>query len=289
MHLPTMIVTSLTLQQRFTMMAREERAKKRASLQEMKENPPPMPDGIDYFTKKANAERERKAAELAELKANPPPASVATEYFAKKESERKLEIEAKMNEPAPAAIEYFTNKAREEKSKRDLMLKEMNENPPEPSVATQYFARQESIKAAEIKAARSQVKSKTSVEPLPIDYFTKLGKKEMEEKALSKRRLAESQMPIATKKFTQSDEIAKSNHVLREDAPVATKHFHRIEAEAKAATVEGEVEIMPAAIQHFTVKAMDERMKKKAALEEMKLNPPQMAPGIAHFTTVSGQ
>ena len=42
-------------------------------------------------------------------------------------------------------------KAAEEKSKRDLMLKEMNENPPEPSVATQYFARQESIKASEIE------------------------------------------------------------------------------------------------------------------------------------------
>ena len=103
-HLPTIIVTSLPLQQRFTMMDREKKAEKRASLQEMKENPPPMPDGIDYFTKKADAERERKAAELAELKANPPPASVATEYFAKKESERQLEIEAMMNEPAPAAM-----------------------------------------------------------------------------------------------------------------------------------------------------------------------------------------
>ena len=100
----TYLQWSLPLQQHFTMMAREERAKKRASLQEMKENPPPMPDGIDYFTKKADAERERKAAELAELKTNPPPASVATEYFAKKESERQLEIEAMMNEPAPAAM-----------------------------------------------------------------------------------------------------------------------------------------------------------------------------------------
>ena len=142
------------------MMDREKKAEKRASLQEMKENPPPIPDGIDYFTTKANEERERKAAELAELKANPPPASVATEYFAKKESQRRLEIEAMMNEPAPAAIEYFTNKAREEKSKRDLMLKEMNENPPEPSVATQHFDMMQAKKEADIMAAREASKRK---------------------------------------------------------------------------------------------------------------------------------
>jgi len=94
------------------------------------------------------------------MKENPPPASVATEYFHKKEEERKAELEAMQNEPAPAAIEYFTSKAAEEKSKRDLMLKEMNESPPEASVATQYFERQESIKAAEIEAARLATRQK---------------------------------------------------------------------------------------------------------------------------------
>jgi len=64
------------------------------------------------------------------------------------------------NEPAPVAIEYFTTKAAEEKSKRDLMLKEMNESPTEASVATQYFERQESIKAAEIEAARLATRQK---------------------------------------------------------------------------------------------------------------------------------
>ena len=86
----------------FTAMDISEKSKRKLQIEAEANVPPPA--AVDYFTKKANAERERKAAELAELKANPPPASVATEYFAKKESERKLEIEAMMNEPAPAAM-----------------------------------------------------------------------------------------------------------------------------------------------------------------------------------------
>jgi len=148
--------------QRFTMAAREESMRKKAAIKELRENPPPMPAGQEYFTMKDRAEKERKAAELQALRENPPPASVATEYFNKKEAERMLEIEAMMNEPAPAAIEYFTNKAKEEKSRRDLMLQEMNESPPEPPVATKYFAEMEAKKTAEIEANRELTRQKIS-------------------------------------------------------------------------------------------------------------------------------
>ena len=276
--------------QRFTMAAREESMRKQAAVNELRENPPPMPSGQDYFTMKDRAEKEQKATELQALRENPPPASVATEYFNKKEAGRMLEIEAMMNEPAPAAIEYFTNKAKEEKSRRDLMLKEMNETPPEPAVATKYFAEMEAKKAAEIEATRAQIKSKKSVEPLPINYFTKLGQQEMEERALSKKIVAENSMPVAVKKMTRADEFAKSSRSLDIDVmPIATKYFYNYELEQdklKAAASDNEpVEIMPAAIQHFTLAAHEESIKKKKkALEEMRENPPPMAAGVAHFT-----
>ena len=153
--------------------------------------------------------------------------------------------------------EYFTSKAREEKSKRDLMLKEMNENPPEASIATQYFARQESIKAAEIEAARSQVKNREPLEPLPIDYFTKEGEREMAERAESARQLAEAEMPIAVKKMTAKaaeDKIARDlerRELSERNMSAATRHFKEIEDEKNAqaaANAKDSTEIMPAAI-----------------------------------------
>ena len=135
------------------------------------------------------------------------------------------------------------------------MLKEMNENPPEASVATQYFARQESIKAAEIEAARSQVKKREPLVPLPIDYFTKEGEREMAERAESARQLAEAEMPIAVKKMTAKaaeDKIARDlerRELSERNMSAATRHFHELDAKKLAEQVAvSETEIMPAAI-----------------------------------------
>jgi len=280
--------------QRFTLADRELKAKKKAELQELRENPEPLPAAQEFFSNKDREEKERKAAELQDMKENPPPASVATEYFHKKEEERKVELEAMQNEPAPAAIEYFTSKAAEEKSKRDLMLKEMNESPPEASIATQYFEKQESITAAKMEAIRSQVKDREAMEPLPIDYFTKLGEEEQSNKALAQRELSESQMPIAVKKMTDKaaqDKAANEEaqrKLSQEEMSSATKHFHALEDEKKKASslsvADSENEIMPAAIQRFTLADRELKAKKKAELDELKSNPEPLPAAQEFFT-----
>jgi len=146
--------------QKFTLADRAKKEARRAALEEMKENPPPVAPGQEYFTAKMNEEKERKRAELQALRENPPPASVATEYFNKLHAQRQEELVAMANEPAPPAIEYFTQMAREEKSKRDLMLKEMNDKPVEPSAATKHFAEKEAEKKMEIEEARAAIRKK---------------------------------------------------------------------------------------------------------------------------------
>jgi len=164
--------------QHFTLADRAEKERRRTMIEEMKENPLPMSAGQDYFTKRDRAEKERKAAEIAAMKENPPPASVATEYFNKIESQQKLEIEARAKELAPAAIEYFFRKAKEEQRRAKETLKRLEEKTPEASVATAHFAALEKKKAEDIEAARSQTRSKDPMNPLPVDYFTKMGQRE---------------------------------------------------------------------------------------------------------------
>ena len=83
---------------------------------------------------------------------------------------------------------------------------------------------------------------------------------------------------------------AKSQPIVveHEEMSVATQYFHQ-QAEAEFAAAmeakkEEKVEIMPAAIQKFTLAAREESMKKKMELEELKKNPEPLAPGVAHFT-----
>jgi len=190
------------------------------------------------------------------------------------------------NEPSSVAVEYFTRKAEEEKSKRNLTSEDY-----EPPLATKYFAEQEKKKAQEIEAARSQTRSLTPMESVPVDHFTRLGRQDTEEKARQAQELAEQSQPIAVKKFTQEGEVQKSMRALdtglNANMSVATKYFHRLEEDEKAARAEaqeGQKDMMPAAIQKFSTMAFEERAIKKAALEESISNPPPVPPGIAHFT-----
>eukprot|EP00580_Thalassiosira_gravida_P018655 CAMPEP_0201667544 /NCGR_PEP_ID=MMETSP0494-20130426/15529_1 /ASSEMBLY_ACC=CAM_ASM_000839 /TAXON_ID=420259 /ORGANISM="Thalassiosira gravida, Strain GMp14c1" /LENGTH=175 /DNA_ID=CAMNT_0048147567 /DNA_START=121 /DNA_END=648 /DNA_ORIENTATION=+ len=168
-----------------------------------------------------------------------------------------------------------------------------NDSHPPASVATQYFAEQEAKKLQEIDILRAQVKDKASIEPLPADYFAKQGEAELKARAQAAKEIAESQMPIAVRKFTNKAELERSvrangGTVSDENMPVATKHFLKKAAEketpkAAASSKEG-VDMMPAAIQKFTLTAREETKKKKMALEELNNNPLQMPPGVAHFT-----
>eukprot|EP00571_Detonula_confervacea_P015618 CAMPEP_0172308384 /NCGR_PEP_ID=MMETSP1058-20130122/8990_1 /TAXON_ID=83371 /ORGANISM="Detonula confervacea, Strain CCMP 353" /LENGTH=888 /DNA_ID=CAMNT_0013020779 /DNA_START=41 /DNA_END=2707 /DNA_ORIENTATION=+ len=279
--------------QHFTVADRAEKDKKRQSIAEMTENPPAMAAGQEYFTTKDRAEKEKKRQEIQAMIENPLPASVATEHFNKVHSVRKLEIEAMANEPAPLAVEYFTQKANVEKSKRDLMLQELNENPPEPSAATKHFAEQESKKAEGMEAARSQIRQTSEVESLPIDYFTKQGEAEMEAKAKEARELSESHMPIGIAYFTKKaaeDKIvseASLRQLSEQESSVATRHFAKIAAEKEAKATEAQAEeddVMPAAIQHFTVADRAKKEKKRQSIAAMKENPPAMAAGQEYFT-----
>eukprot|EP00579_Thalassiosira_antarctica_P030848 CAMPEP_0202030020 /NCGR_PEP_ID=MMETSP0905-20130828/64278_1 /ASSEMBLY_ACC=CAM_ASM_000554 /TAXON_ID=420261 /ORGANISM="Thalassiosira antarctica, Strain CCMP982" /LENGTH=959 /DNA_ID=CAMNT_0048593805 /DNA_START=201 /DNA_END=3080 /DNA_ORIENTATION=- len=280
--------------QHFTVADRAEKDKKRAEIEEVKENPPDMSPGQAYFTNKMRAELERQAAEIQAMKDNPPPASVAGQHFEKVGEQRAKEIEAMMNEPAPHAIEYFTQKAKDEKKKQELALKTANESPVVASLATLHFEEQERKKAAEIEVARSQTLTKEPMEPLPFDYFSKQGEKETEAKAAAAWEVAEAQMPIGIAYFTAKAEqdkaiaLAEFAEGNNDTMSVATQHFHAKAAEEEAERIRAEEEegpeIMHVAIQKFTMEAREETRKRREALEELKNSPVERSVGVAHFT-----
>ena len=98
---------------------------------------------------------------------------------------------------------------------------------------------------------------------------------EMAAKAQASKELSESQMPTAVWKFTKRAEseraLAKSQGVSTKDMSVATLYFYeKALEEARNATRGGEAELMPAAIQHFTLADRAEKERKKQALEELR-------------------
>eukprot|EP00579_Thalassiosira_antarctica_P006838 CAMPEP_0201901750 /NCGR_PEP_ID=MMETSP0902-20130614/54595_1 /ASSEMBLY_ACC=CAM_ASM_000551 /TAXON_ID=420261 /ORGANISM="Thalassiosira antarctica, Strain CCMP982" /LENGTH=862 /DNA_ID=CAMNT_0048435721 /DNA_START=211 /DNA_END=2799 /DNA_ORIENTATION=- len=273
----------------FTLKEMEAKSKRQLAIEEASDVPAAM--AVHFFTEKARIEKERKAAEIRAIKENPPPPSLAGQHFEKVNEARKIEIEEMMNEPAPMAIEYFTQKARDEKQRQELAMKASDEIPYESSVATQHFTNQQVKKAQEMDALRSQVKDKEQVEPLPVDYFTKLGDAETAAKAKSSRELAESQMPVGIAYFTAKGEEDKIAHeeeqrqLSEETMSVATRHFHnRAEAASLASLGSEQTEVMPAAIQHFTMADRVLKEKKRKEIREMNDSPPEMSSGQAYFT-----
>ena len=90
------------------------------------------------------------------------PASAAGQHFGKLESQRKLEIEALINEPAPAAIEYFTNKVNEEKRAQEEAMKRTGDGHIEASIATQLFKKQKSARLQQMESNRALVQNRVS-------------------------------------------------------------------------------------------------------------------------------
>ena len=67
---------------------------------------------------------------------------------------------------------------------------------------------------------------------------------------------------------------------------MATLHFYEMALAEETARANGrEAELMPAAIQYFTLAAREENARKRAALEELRDNPPEMPAGMKHFTS----
>ena len=79
-------------------------------------------------------------------------------------------------------------KARDEKERQELAMKSSDDTPVVASLATRHFSDQQVKKAQEIDALRLQVKDKEQIEPLPTDYFTKLGDAKTAAKAKSLRK-----------------------------------------------------------------------------------------------------
>lgn len=278
--------------QHFSMEAYKQNEKKKAEIQAMHDDPPEMAVGTAYFTNMMNERTEEQQAEIKRLKENPPPASAAGQHFEKLEIQRKLEIEAMMNEPAPAAIEYFTSKANEEKAAAEEAMKKATEGGHQKCAATTHFEKQASMKLERMESIRAQVKGKKPDEVLPVDYFTKLGEKETAEKARAQRELAESVVPTGIAYFTAKAEEEKAKKLAEfyeghDEMSVATKYFNKLALEQEAEKkriAEEEPEPMPAAIQKFTMEAYAVNAKKKAEIQAMHENPPAMAVGTAYFT-----
>eukprot|EP00584_Thalassiosira_punctigera_P004546 CAMPEP_0172540628 /NCGR_PEP_ID=MMETSP1067-20121228/11599_1 /TAXON_ID=265564 ORGANISM="Thalassiosira punctigera, Strain Tpunct2005C2" /NCGR_SAMPLE_ID=MMETSP1067 /ASSEMBLY_ACC=CAM_ASM_000444 /LENGTH=839 /DNA_ID=CAMNT_0013326523 /DNA_START=268 /DNA_END=2787 /DNA_ORIENTATION=+ len=278
--------------QKFSKEGFEKREKQKAEIKAMKESKPEMAPGQAYFTNQWLDQKEAQKAENEAMKENPPPSSVATAYFAVKESQRKLEIEKMTNQPAPPAIEYFTRKAEEEKRRVEEAAKK-REVQGVACVATQHFEKQKSMKIQQSEAKKAEIKNKPRQEPLPVDYFTRLGEQRVAEKAKSSRALADSCMPDAVRHFTQLAEEEKAQKLAdfhakpHESMSVATQYFNKRAAEEKAErerSMRADPESMPAAIQYFSLQAEEERRKKKEQLEVLKNNPHVLPPGVAHFT-----
>ena len=154
-------------------------------------------------------------------------------------------------------------------------------------MATRHFEQEAARKAQELEAARSKVRSpKKHVAPLPVDYFTKLGEAEAAARAEEKKARAAGQMPAGVKHFTDKKEAATVAEVSEEHMTAAGKHFHRASKAEKEEQAQGNgsQEMMPAAIQYFTCKANQEKLKKKAELEKSAASPQAVPAGIAHFT-----
>jgi len=219
--------------------------------------------------------------------------SIARQHFAKVESERQIKIEAMKNEPPPVAMDHFANQAKEKKRKSALLMKKV-----EPSMASQHFEKKHLEKQASIRIQRRSVRNlvleKEPDKPLPVNHFTKLGEQDMEEKAKSQRELAHSVRPPGVAYFTDKAEDDKAKRLSQvydghDGMSVATKYFNRLALEKETerkrnAQKKQEQEHMPIAIQKFTVAEYEKREKKKAEMQALRDNPPEMSPGTAYFT-----
>merc|ERR1719356_2396634 len=282
--------------QKFTMADRERKAAKRASIAEMKENPPPTSAAADYFTAKAREEKAARDAEIKAMKENPQPTTVAGAHFNEIEKVRKAEMQELIDNPPPMseAHAYFTAKDKEEK-KRMAEVEKAREDKPNPNiVATAHFDRIENekkmAKMESIRKAREEVLAAGPVESLAIDHFTK----ENEALAELERRMAVDKLDdaaVATKYFTlkgKEDEKARreaQEALSAQERSVAAAYFMRKAAEEKENPKSGgESEVMPIAIQKFTMADRERKAAKRASIAEMKENPPPTSAAADYFT-----
>ena len=268
----------------FTLAEREITLAKRAEMAELKANPPPMPPGQEYFTMMDRETKAKKAAEMRDLVDNPPPPSVAHEHFTSLAEERRASLLAEAEAGGQeAAFAHFTAKANEEKALRQSVLEET----PEISVATRHFNEVARLKREGKSSGSVSIISVEPPEPVPIDYFVSLYKEEREAKA-SESRLDVESVPVAIAHFselgrTKSQQGRMSLDI--ESMPLATAHFAKLEAEkdARRTTEPQATEMMPIAIQRFTMEAREEKLRMQALF-----NDAEEGASIAHLHFTHG-
>ncbi|EJK63363.1 hypothetical protein THAOC_15978 [Thalassiosira oceanica] len=163
------------------------------------------------------------------------------------------------------------------------------------SIATLHFATEETRKEVErvkaINIAKQAAKEKSkSVEPLPADYFTKQNEARLEaEKQAALDGLKDA--PIAVRKMTlrgfeeKEAALKAQQEMSTQQRSAATSHFQKKQEEAANKAASTESNVMPVAIQKFTVAAREEKQKRQAEIEALKTNKNDQMPAAQSYFT----
>merc|ERR1719223_583349 len=223
--------------------------------------------------------------------------TAAGAHFAKVEEQKKAELEAVKEAPVitHAAGEHFNKKAQEEKERMAEAAKqrEGRENPN--LIATDYFARKEKeekmAQEERIRIAQeAAMEESKAIEPLPADYFTKQNEARLEgEKQAALDGLKDA--PIAVRKMTlrgfeEKEAALKAKQKMStQQRSAATSHFQKKQEEAANKAASTESNVMPVAIQKFTVAAREEKEKRRAEIEALKTNKNDQMPAAQSYFT----
>jgi hypothetical protein len=278
----------------------------------------------DHFAAESAREVEARSRALRERSESARPVAVA--HFSRLAEEEGARRRSSMRDLSdgsmPVATRHFNERANEEKARRQSSMRELSD--ASMPVATRHF-NEVALRKEEARSTRHlSVGSVAPLEPVPIDYFVNLYKEEGGTKASGSTPDVES-MPVATSHFTklareksqvkvrtpdvESMPVATSHFTKLareksqvkvsmdiESMPLATAHFAKLEAEktARLATEAQEVDMMPVAIQRFTMAAREEKLRKKASIidaEEVSISAAQLhfTPGLSQRLLASSE
>ena len=251
----------------------------------------------DHFAAESAREAEARNRALREHSESARPVAVA--HFSRLAEEEGARRRSSMRDLSdgsmPVATRHFNERANEEKARRQSSMRELSD--ASMPVATRHF-NEVALRKEEARSTRHlSVGSVAPLEPVPIDYFVNLYKEEGGTKASGSTPDVES-MPVATSHFTklarEKSQVKVSMDI--ESMPLATAHFAKLEAEKKArlATEAQGVDMMPVAIQRFTMAAREEKLRKKASIidaEEVSISAAQLhfTPGLSQRLLASSE
>ena len=233
----------------------------------------------DHFAAESAREVEARSRALRERSESARPVAVA--HFSRLAEEEGARRRSSMRDLSdgsmPVATRHFNERANEEKARRQSSMRELSD--ASMPVATRHF-NEVALRKEEARSTRHlSVGSVAPLEPVPIDYFVNLYKEEGGTKASGSTPDVES-MPVATSHFTK---LAREKSQVKvrtpdvESMPVATSH-----------------DMMPVAIQRFTMAAREEKLRKKASIidaEEVSISAAQLhfTPGLSQRLLASSE